>query len=591
MIVFKAFDLWEWDLTSYGITFNEESDIFFSETKKNFTFPINIELDEELAAKLGLVILPNITNYNIKINGYLFVDNTFYDAYIMINETEGTKAELQFYYGTEVLSVFDKKLSKLPWPVINAGGDFRLHAGAVVTKAYPETSHNFPMVYRPGISKQKNYEFFEGFINHYGVGGPKENYDVLVEDEPEVHNINVVAPMPYLLEILRVGFASEGKEIRGEFPNDELFKKAVVIPSNFLENYANTASRVFWQFQFYDSQETINFKTINVYEKLIPTTSEGFYKLRISLNFPKGIANFFQLHVYYGANLIYNAISSDKALTIEKTLYQIVEAGALETFRIELKVSEQVVTIAGLNNFTFNKEGGDVNIYPNEYTLADFMPDITFREYFNALKKWLGLDVTYLENAVYLNYLNTTIRQKVFNDHTNLEIPEPTIALKNNNLFRLYYKEEEQLLVANNGVVYTDEGYNESEIEELRFDAAPISIGQNAGRITGVYPEENAPKLIIGLYNGMVGGLPLLVDTINSRDLQLENIYENFHKYFLSFRANSETYKDSFYAHVFNKFNLTEGIYKYNKKHLIKTIRKRRISEEWWKVDQETESF
>lgn len=591
MIVFQAFDLWELDLTSYGITFNEDSDIFYSETKKNFTFPINIDLDDELAAKLGLVNLENIEDYNIKIPGYLFVDDTFYDAYIMINEVSKNKVELQFFYGTEVLSVFDKKLSQLPFPVINAGGDFRVHTASVVVKSYPETSHNFPMVYRPSIAERKNFEFFELFVNHYGVGGIKENSDVLVEGEPVIHNVNVVAPMPYLLEILKVGFASEGKEIRGEFPSDELFKKAVVVPENYFENYSNTASRVFWQFQFYTTQETIDFRTINVYEKLIPVIAEGFYNLRISINIPKGIANFFDLQVFYGATVLYSATSLNKALTIEKTIYHIVAADDLDTFKVVLKVSEQVVAIGGLNNFTFHKEGGDVNIYPNEYTLADFMPDMTFRDFFNALKKWLALDVTYLENAVYLNYLNTSIQQKVFDDHSKLEDPDKKRTLNKNNLFKLYYTEEEQLLVANNGIIYSDEGYNESEIEELPFDAAPITVGQNASRITGVYPEEETPQILIGFYDGMVAGMPLLKDSINGRNLSLENVYETFHKYFLSFRANSEQYKDTFYAHVSNRFNLARGIYKYNKKHLIKTIRKRRVSEDWWKVDQESESF
>ena len=591
MILFQAFDEWKLDLTRYGLTFTEQSDIFYGETTKSFSFPINIDLDAETATNLGLVNLENITGYNIRVDGYLFIDDAFFDAYLLINEVYDKKAELQFFYGSEVLAVFDKKLSELPFPVIDANNDFDAHVEDILNKGYPETSHAFPMYYRPDISQQDKYSNFSGFVNNY-EGRPVTNFDQIVEGETRVFNRNVMSPAAYLLEILRVGFASEGKEIRGEMVNDDLLKSTVIIPENFLENYGNTANRVFWQFNFTSEVQSINGQTINVFEQTLDIAAEGFYRLHIKLDFPRGIANYFDLKVNHGNEILYQVFVENQPLNIDKTIFSIIEqAESYEPIVVTLKISEQANTIKGLNRFTFTKDGGDVNVFPNEYSLADFMPDMTFRQFFTEVKKWLALEVTFYENAVYLDYLNTSIRKKTFDDHSDIEDPKKKRILSKRNLFKLYYEESDPVLIDKTGLVYSEQGYNESEIESLEFGFLPMPYGAAKEYFTGLYPEDNSGKMVLGLYNGKVNLRPMLRKAIGPKDLSIVSLYVNFHRYFLQFRANAEQYKDTFEAHVSKKFNLTRGIFKYNKKHLIKRIQKRRIGEKHWKITQESESF
>ncbi|HEA19935.1 hypothetical protein LCGC14_0502670 [marine sediment metagenome] len=592
MIIFQAFDDWQIDLTSYGLTFNETSDIFYAETQKSFTFPIQMDIDEEIASNFGLVNLENIRGYKIRIDGYIFVDDIFYDAYMIINEVYDLKAELQFFYGAEVLSVFDKKLSELTFPVISANENFKAHFNDVIGKKFPEVGHSFPMYIRPQIAQRDKYQNFEGFVNNYIRGGVIINSAYLEDGETVPDNRNVVSPAPYILEILRVGFAMEGKEIRGEFVDDDLFKSAVIIPKNFFENYSNTIDRDFHQFYFATDVETVNGKNVNVFQKTFDVRNDGFFRLKIKLNFPKGLAEYFDLKVTRGNEELFSIFIENSPLAVDKTVFILVpESETYQDVVATLKLSEQANSIATMNSFEFTKDGGDVNTYPNEYSLADFVPNMTFREYFNALKKWLSLDVTFYENAVYLDYLNNTIRTRIFDDHSNLEDPGKRRTLNKRNLFKIFYEEDDPIYVNKDGLVYSDAGYNQNEIENLEFDFLPIKIGASGNFISGVYPEEEPDKILVGMYDGLVTGYPFLKKAIGAKSLNLSNIYTNFHRYFLSFRANAEQYKDTFLAHVAQKFDLKNGIFKYNKKQMIKSVRKRRVSEEYWQVDQEAESF
>ncbi len=592
MIYFQALNEWKWDLTGYGLTFNEESDIFFNESKKNYSFPLNVEFDEETTANLGLVVIENITRYRIKVRGYLYVDDQFFDAYLLINEIQGLKAELQFFYGSEVLAVFDKKLSSLPWPIIDVDNDFKAHVASQINKAYPEVSHNFPMVYRPQITQVQNYEKFEGFVNNHGSNGLFENYDVAIEEETTVYNINVVSPMPYLLEILRMGFATEGKEIRGDMINHPALRRLVVVPKKYLENYSNTASRVFFQFNYPTSQETINNSTVNVYTKVIVPGSAGYYHLDMTINLPAGLATIFDLQVSYGDEELYRATIESQAVEIDETVnFEVKDSESFADLKVLLRLSEQQNTIQGINRFAFYRDGGEVNVYPNQYDLSDFVPDMKFRTFFNRVKKWLGLDVEFLENAVYLNFLNNSMLNRNFEDHSSLQDPDKKRSLSKNNLFKIKYSTGQKLMVAGTGIVYSDDEFNESETEDIDFEIRPIKIGENKSRITGVYPDEEPNDLLVGIYNSPTNNRPLLNSNWEGADFSLSYMYKVFHKVFLLFRANSEEYKDSFYSHFAMKFNLRNGIFKYNKKHLIKKIRRRRVSEGFWKIDQESETF
>tara|TARA_R110002167_G_scaffold364968_1_gene588374 strand:+ start:28551 stop:30314 length:1764 start_codon:yes stop_codon:yes gene_type:complete len=587
MILFQTLSGFQLDLTEYGFTFNEESDYFSEETSKSYTLPVNINIDDELATVLGLVDIENISGYTTKVEGCLTIDEVFYDAYISINVVQGTKAELKLFYGKETLSVFDKNLSELPWPVIDTGGSLVTYAKSILDKSYPEVDHNFPMVYRPSIKENANYDEFMLFVNYYG----NSQFFTNNLSGEEVFNRNVMAPMAYIKSVLKLGFETEGLQLRGEFANDSFFDKVVLVPDNYFEEYSNLAKRQSWQFEYYDSQETVEGTTISIYERSFMPDETGTYSIKYKLNFPAGIASNFDFKITYGETNLFKASTNNKPLIIDDVLeINLDGTSPYEEIKVVLRISEQQNTIAALNYFVFDLKGGDVNEFPSEYSLSDFMPDMTFREYFTRIKNWLNLEATYLENAVVLNYMDNTLQKLVYDDHSHLEIPLPKRTLNKNNLFKISYDYGNTVMFDKDGKTYSDADYLDSEITSIDLQVLPVSVSENNGLITGAFPEENS-GLVLGIYDGLVSDKPVLRDQISYQDLSLQVVTSLFHKLSLKFRANSEQFNETYYARVHERFDLKHGIFKYNKKQLITSIKKNRISDKWWKITQVSESF
>lgn len=584
-------DGWQIDLTAYGMTFNEFSDYFTKLSQKNYSFPISLDLDDDLSEKLGLVDIENVTDYNIRIEGYLIVDNTFYETYMLINEEEGGKVELSFFYGDEILSVFNKYLYQLPFPIIDAS-DIGLNAFSQLqlSREWPQATHNFPKVYRPQLKESENYNDFLGWVNNRAGNAFKSNSLDNTADGFVARNYNVVCPMPYLLEILRVGFATEGKQLRGEFVEDDAIRKTVIIPQKFFEYYSDPNQRYYWQFSKTSLEHFIDGEIRRIHELTRYPTKNGTYTLDIKLNIPKNVFTYFNMTVTHGSETVLDIVVKNDAVILDRTLEFNVVNDDFSAITVGLQTSDTQRSIEDYNSFKFDYNEGKLNEFPEVYSLADIMPDMLFRTFYNAVKEFYNLDATFVQNAVYLNYLDNSMQKLVYDDHTEYQIKKPTRKLGVNNLFKLTYPDESQILINKNGVTYNEDEYSDSETTVIDFSILPVNVIQNEDVLTGVHPE-NENELLIGMYDGLQNGEALLLKSYAGRDHSITSIYQHHHKHFIRFRANAEVVKEKFTMSVHEPFNLKKGSFKYNKKHLIKTLVKRRISKNFWQVEAEMESF
>lgn len=592
MIKFQT-NTWQWDLSNLGLTFNEESDYFSDKISKSYSFPANIELTDDVAIKLGLVNQNNISSYTNKIYGYLIIDRNFYDAYISINNISGNKAEITFYYGKETLKVFDKKLNLLPFGVTVTGSDLPTFAKAQISKSWPEATHNFPKIFRDDIKQKSGYELFERFVNNYVDNSPWEfpvNSIDVIDGTLTTVNRNVMQPCPYLLEIFKTIFKTEGLEVRGEFVNNAIIKTMVMVPKLYFEKFSVTQFEDY-SFDFYTRQETLNGKTVNVYEHTHTPLSEGSYSLKMNVNFSNAQASYFSLKVTQNFVTLFEATSTNKQVDINETLdINIVNTTVFDDIKVELKLYAQDNSIASFNNFSYQFKEGLLNVFPETYTIADFMPDITVREFINRIKTWLNLKFDYTQNAVYISFLDNSLENLTYDDKSHLEQVDPSRTLITNNLFKLTYPDKQEVLFSKDGQIYTTTDFVDEETETIDIKVLPLEVNENYNSVTAVYPKEDE-DLMFCLYNGLVGSEPLAVDKVNNQSLTLQEISTWLWKKWLKFRANSETYKDTFYMHVSETLDIKKGLFKYNKKHLIKSIRSRRVDEEHWKVDVETETL
>lgn len=593
MIVFQTTS-WQWNLTDKGISFNEKSPFFSDVLEKNYTFPFKVSLTENIPEEIALVILENIVQFKERIYGSLIRDNEFFDAYISINEIQGNEAELTIFYGKETLKVFDKKLNELPFPVVFATPNLKTYAKNKLTQSWPQTDHNFVKVFRPDIKTKSNYEGFENFVNNYkednGTWDFIENSNETIEGEITAVNRNVMAPMLYLIEILRVGFKTEGLEIRGDFVNDLFNHKIITVPKNYLEVFSPTQYDNY-SFSQYTFQEQLNNQTVNVYKRVHTPTNIGSFSLKMKVNFSNVVAQYFQLTVKQDNVTLFSAQSQNQEVYINETLdIAITDGSIFNDIIVELRILQQATNIAPLNNFTYEYKEGNLNVFPTHYALADFVPKITFRELINKLKKWLNLKFDYTENAVYINYLEKHITQLTFANHSHLEKPNPKRTLNTNNLFKLTYPNEETVLINKDGQTYNESDFIDAEVTEIKIDVLPLTVKERFNNITAIYPEDDKDLMFV-LYDGLVNGNNTAVSNINNEKLTLQQVHDKHHKKWLQFRANAMTYTDSYYAHYTDVLDILNGIYKYQKNHLVTSVKRKRLLNQHYKVDIKMESF
>lgn len=588
MIFFQTLDGFQYDLTGFGLTFNEESPWFSDQTKSSYVLPFHAPWDSELVVKLGLVTEPNVINYKSKVEGFLMVDNQMFDAYLGVYDVGDKKLELRIFYGKEVLNVFKMKLSELPFPIVDTEGDLNNFSLQTLSRSWPDVTHNFPMVYRPSISESADYEGFNGYVNlrTAGLESFRFNGTVIVDGESKPNNFNVVSPMPYLLEILKVGFGTEGLEIRGEFVEHELIRKLLMVPSKYFEYYSDPNIRQVYSFS---NSGTVN-GDVQTFTRTHNTSKNGTYSMHARLNFPKGVTKNFLFSVSYNGKTYFKASTKNEAINIDEKIDINVSDDIFTPITVVLEIDQQQRDIERYNNIVFDFKDGRVNIFPETYSLKEVMPDLEFRSFFDVIVEWFNLDVTYYENSVYLDFLDNSILNRVYQDQSSFEDPDHRRDTMKNNLFKLRYLNGKEVWVSKSGQVFDDTEFSTSEITSIDFKVLPLVIERLNDVLTGSWPEEEAP-VVVGIYDGVVNGLPIIIESVNGLSLSLNDIYENFHGNWLDLRTNAEVYKDKFEMLVSDVIDLKQGIYKYNKKFLVSKMKKRRINENWWQVEMESESL
>ena len=163
MIIFQTENT-RTDLSSYGVSLNEESALFTDNIQKSYSLPFPVRADDDLWQKLGLPSLDNITNVETKIHGKLLLPNRYFKATLFIGEMENEIIECNLSFGDEELAVNDLELKDLPWPIVLTP-NLLDYAEEVLSKEWPATGFNFPMVYFPELREKEDYESFQGFIN------------------------------------------------------------------------------------------------------------------------------------------------------------------------------------------------------------------------------------------------------------------------------------------------------------------------------------------------------------------------------------------------------------------------------------------
>ncbi|MCD8430380.1 hypothetical protein G1K66_08610 [Tenacibaculum finnmarkense] len=582
----KSFRL---DLTDVNITLVEENPMFFNYFVKRYTWPFSKQLDDKTTASFGFLDLDNVIKYATKFHGTLIIDDVFNEAYLVISQLNNGKMEGSIYYGKETNVLFSEKLSTLPFKLISTDQLF-VHAKETITKSYPDVGYNFPMIIDIEKKKNSNYEQFEGIVNNFEDGDFKTNYNTVVAGEKIINNNNLLIPMPYLMEVLKVGFATKNIIMNGSFVSDTVNNKILLYTDKILEKFY---SGLISDFQLIVGTEVWkdNYVKSN-YSRTQRITEVGTYTINILMAFPNDI-QILDFNVTYKGEVIYR---STKNNINKKLLINAEDSDALGSIKFSLKlqkysadVSVGIGNISAYNNISFDLKDGELNVFPNTFSLSQLMPDITFGAFLNKVKNWLNLEITFDKNVVNINYIEQKFLETDLKDERHLEPINVSRVFNQNKLYEL--KDHlNALYISSDGLQDDSQGYKLEDITTIDVGFKKMRRTSLNGVFTATKTKEEDGFSFV-LFDGLQNGLPVTVDKIDGRNFSLKENYERNWRKWLQFRLNSETYKDKFPAHILEKFQIGAGRFKYNKKHLYKSIKKKRISNNHWRLDVESETM
>lgn len=582
------------DLSTYGVTTTEVNDLFKDSINKSYSLPFTIEADSFLLEKLDLPTLKNIRNAPVKITGQFVLPNKHYNAILYLGEFSNNFIECTLTYGEAALPVYDTNIKDFPWPIITTN-DLPTLAKETMVKSWPETGYNFPMVHRKEIEKDTNYDYFLGFINHFKDGNYLQNDIEIIEGEPVVKNENVMAPFPYFLEIIKFGFKQAGIKAEGEIFKNADLKRALYIPETYLEHLNNS---IYQQYSFNNRTGVVleNSVKYNLYENSFTPNQEGTFEVTFRINLDPVLAQFFELSFY-----------REDASTQERTLltqYQSINhrVNLYETINVDVaaeEVGDPIVTVLKLrytdidisqfNSFEVLLQDGELNIFPETFSLSTFMPDMTFGEFLNELENWLNIEISVTDNLAILSFVQNSVFQKHTENHTHLEIPEPKVNSNANRFYKLSYLNEDRVFYTKDGQIFSDLEDEGNDVIEIDMKINPAEVKTIDGNTTAQAPEETS-GLPFCLYGGTVDGKPWCNRSF-SKNLSLQNVFTKYWQTWLNYRVNSYSYKETFECSAFEILDIENLSYKYNELHLIKQLKTKHLSETLVSVDIESETF
>lgn len=594
MILFRS-GSFEIDLTNYGLTLNEESNMFIDNMIKSYSFPFSIGFIDELVKELDLPNLPNADGYKTSLKGLLIIDDRYYDATFRIGEQDGRDFECTIYFGEETLPVYDTKMKSLPWPIHIVTTSQAL-ANAYLNEEWPDVQHNFPSFYRADLKEKTDYELFEHFVNNYGGSDFVQNQETGTPPNQVYENKNVLSPCAYMLEMLIFGFKSEGKKVTGSVLEDERLKKLVYLPENYIEKFQGSLFSNF-EFSLPDRELTENGIRVGVYERSFTPDNIGTYAIKFNINLDPVLASYYHFRIFQKDSTtseettLFEQSSRGNRVTINKDInVNITSSNQFDPIWIDLRIPYTTNSIAQFNGFEYRFTEGRLNELIGTYSLAEYMPDMKFGEYVNAIKNWLNLEISINEDFVNIEFVDTVLDNLPTVDHSKLEVKYPKRKKNSDRVFRLIYEDKSEVLVDATGQIYSDIEKENEDIIQIDMEVQMALVEQNYDQVTAVF-DEDAGKLIFALYDGIQNSKNNCVDNINNFYGRVEDIYELFWKNWLANRTNNFTFRDSFTAHQSDQIDIRAKIYKYNQTLLPKSISKKRTMDEHWEVEMEAETI
>lgn len=592
----------EIDLTNADITVTEENPRFKDSFWTKYSMPFTVNINRDFISKAGhynSVIAKGLSRYHY---GTHIFEGRMMKGRLEIQDISKDRLQCQIESGFEELPNFDKKLSELPFPVIEVQ-DVYAHAEEVCQKAWPNVNYNFPklITYEYDL-EQLPWKYFDGLINNRekndaGTGYYFPRNEVI--NGTDVANRNIIHPLPYLLYVLQVGFADAGFILEGDVFSDEVLKYRTIYSG---EKYYTTADQKFYK-EIVTSLEYTPFTSGNqtTFAKKININAPGKYRIVADFLMDPGDI----VKIYRDSHLLESI--PDTVRHTESIVFEvsIAEAEAGVEIRFEFKgvaknnsVDEEgkntgvaQIKINPIRNYTESAEPIPFVFNENRIDIKRAMPDITFGDLVTTIKNWRNYDLIFSGAKVFMNRI-------VLNDSTEpadfreFEVENPSRKFTDKQSFLIKFPENE--LATFEDVLFDENGYklgakgnkNTSEITINGF-AVPLAIWR--GRTTAKILDDSSVLQLVN-YSGLNNSG--LNHATNPPGLHGKELADHLLPWFIR-RVTNFIFSWSFIAlkNKVRSVNVRSEIFAYNRKMWIKTMTKKQITPKAYQVEITAETM
>lgn len=623
-IIHSNFEL---DLSTKKITDISENPIFSDKFSTKYSYPIEIDLEDDLDIAFGFISFYNSSNPLTLIDVTYVHNDVLSPAVLEVEEVQGKKMQITISWGFEEFPSWNKKLSELPLDKFEVANIYT-HAAGIISQTYPAVNYNFPQIHTDKIDTDDDIWFaFEKILNNYKEGVFLENYVDTVEDI--TYNKNIMQPIPYLVHVLKKGFEDGGYTLDGSFINHPLIKKICLYSdANYFTTFEQESYTImkmsedavtaqeevegtFTQAPTFSWQQPTT--VVNPFQRVARYLSEttiaapGKYRIIGKINVYTMKFKSINIVIKYRDTVIYsfrlggflaNGIKIERNIDVVfETLSDLVP-NEITIESEQYPTSDKVIFDININPIRLHDMSGDAIptvLNPNQIDLTRAVPDITFGDLITALKNWFNLNLDYDNSTAYLNFVQEDIDLARLKEFNLFEVMEPLRKLQKGNSYVLKFQEVNSKEYSFVPVYHSFDTISNSSFvtnektTEIQINGYPLPLAFRNGVQTAHAFEESNDKVQLVIYDGLTSGLNLAKDP---NELLLPSVHENFWRKFIERRINAQNFQWSFLADSFEilGLNVKDKLSCYSNIHLIKSISKTEIEPEIFEVEIETEA-
>lgn len=593
----------EVDLSDKKLTITEENSWFSDNFFTKYSYPFSTILTKDLNVLLGdLLSYDSATARSVVECKYVFHDK-IESAVLNVEEINDSSASVSLQYGMDDFPNFDKNLKELNLFQTTVSNIYT-HANQTVSKNYPQTNYNFPMIHTDKYDvTDPLYNGFEQIIN-------KRTGNIFVQNvvqNNEMLNKNIIQPMPYLMYVLKKGFEMSGRVVEGNILQDPLLNKMLIFSE---KEYVSRIESSGFDMQIDGSDLAGNATWLEKFgyemSKTFTVTQPGYYNIIGEINIGC-LLDIMQHGKVATFEIVINGVTKYVQWEMRRghhptlvDLFFDLRPGQTATITINVASSfyENVFVsdLQCLPVYYYDTNGNKLtNLFnSNTIDLNKAVPDITFGTFFNIIMNWFNYDVDEItEDKIVINKINHSFQNNEILDLSRFDNISVKRKKEHDNSFIIKYSEDGEVDL---GGMYLDKNTIESVTKDtkrnpkntIEINAYVLQNETISGIRTAKSNKSSEDKLCVVVYDG----LNFYENTCKEpSELQINNVVNSYHYDWMYNRVHTQSYIINFTTHIENimKLNTKKRVYAYNNVHLCKSIQKTEVVPDVFEVEIETE--